>query len=98
MHGWWIAMGLFAAAACLALGPAYNHHRQRRAERARLNLLRSQVEAWLSAPQAPDGTVLETPTEDAPTPRGVGAVRPKHRVAPSGPTLSATLSPGWRFR
>lgn len=96
MHGWWIAMGLFAAAACLALGPAYNHHRQRRAERARLNLLR--VEARLSAPQAPDGTVLDTPTEDAPTPRGVGAVRPNRRVALSDPDLSAALSPGRRFR
>lgn len=93
MHGWWIAMGIFAAA-CLALGPTYNHHRKRRAERARLNLAWPQVEAWLSAPQAPDGTILESPTEDTPTPRGVRAVRPKHRVAPSdAAVLGATLSP-----
>lgn len=96
MNGWWIVACI--AAAVLALGPAYNHHRQRRAERARLNLLRFQVEARLSAPQAPDGTVLDTPTEDAPTPRGVGAVRPNRRVALSDPDLSAALSPGRRFR
>ena len=114
MIGWWIAGCI--AAAVLAL--ASSIYRQRGAEQMGLNLLRSQVEAWLSAPQTPVGgptprsmpptgpqspdgtTVLDSPTEGTPTPRGVGAVRAQNsRVVLGDPrTLSTTLSPGWRFQ
>lgn len=110
MHGWWIALGL--AVAVLAL-PCPRLLR-RRAQRARLNLIRAQVERSLSAldpsmfsgtsvsalnPKQPDGTVSSNPPTEDNSPPGVSAVRPRRRVAPSDPAdLSAALFPGWRLR
>ena len=59
------------------------------------------------------GDASKTPVGDYPSPRSespagpkqpegsrppTGTFRPQHRVAPSDPSLSAALSPGWRFR
>lgn len=107
MHGWWIAMGVLAAA-CLALAPTYNRHRQRRARRLRIDLIRAQVEVSLSAlisrtaprsPTPPTGDDLNSakasPRQASPT--GC-AVRPRRRVAVSAQDLTSTLSPGWRMQ
>ncbi len=56
MHGWWIAMGLLVAA-CLALVPNYNRHRQRRVQVRRV---RTELATWLSAPTDSGGGVPPT--------------------------------------
>lgn len=97
MVWWWISMGSLTAA-CMALVPVYN---RRRARRARLDEIRAQVEASLSALKQPDGTSLSNPpTESSPLPPTEDcAVRPRTRVVLSDLSLlSDTLAPGWRFR
>lgn len=102
MTGWWIFMGCLTAAGVTL---ASTRHRQRRARRVRLDLIRGQIEAWLSAPQPPvDGLSFTFPSSagpqqpgDSPEPPTGEVTRPRRRVALSDPSLSATLAPGWRL-
>ncbi len=103
MVWWWIAMGS-SVAACLALVPVYG---RRRAERARLDMIRARVEASLSELlKQPDGSPtscgdrgVAPPTfaSAAASPAG-SAVRCRRRVVLGDPSLSTTLGPGWRFQ
>jgi hypothetical protein len=96
MYGWCIAVGL--AAAMLAL--PYARHRRRRAERVRLDCIRTAVDRSLSALETPDGTpALDSPDRGQALPRQPVPSGPRRRVVLSEPkALSATLSPGWRFQ
>ena len=107
MHGWWIVGVLVAAV--LALAPRYTRGRHRR---RRVALCRARVDASLSElnrelpffsngyiqpDSAQSGGVVAPPTFDS-APSGPSAVRCRRRVVLDAPSLSATLSSGWRMR
>lgn len=103
MHGWWMLMGAVITAGT-AIAPRLHRRHRRRVQVARA---RAALATWLPALKQPDDTtVLDPPTEDnlspSASPRQAAptgcVVRPQHRVAPSDPSLSAALSPGWRLK
>lgn len=98
MLGWWSLMGAVIVTG-MAVTPRFLRRHRRRAQ---VDRARAALSAWLPALNQPGGaTVPEPPTEDnlsrTASPRQVAqagcAARPRHRVAPSDPTLSATLTP-----
>ena len=109
MHGWWIAVGILAAA-CLAL-VSLNRHLQRRAERVRIDRIRAAIDLSLSAQtlpyfsgtsapelnlKQPDDLASNPPTEGSPLSLSEDCVvRPRRRVVLGGPDLSTALPPRW---
>lgn len=110
MHGWWIAVGVLAAA-CLAPVP---RHCRRRAERVRIGRIRAAIDLSLSAQTLPHfsgtsapGLNLKQPDDTSPSnpptegsllsPTEDCVVRPRRRVVLGGPDLSTTLPSRWRL-
>lgn len=91
---WWIATGLVAAVLALPLALRLL---RRRAERVRIDRIKTAVDCSLSALKQPDGTqALDPPTEGSLSRRDC-AVRPRRRVVLSANDLSTTLARRWRL-